>query len=266
MSKARLNASGSRRELGEVFTLEGNVKPVSSLFPNVCLTDFAVYKNVLSENYPDFVPWLRAIKLIYNEGMSPVDSWSFTSSGSVVTVGGTSVNDMMADLQEDFLAWQALGGTSAYRTVNLNGTDYLITDVDADANEITVATTPPASGTLIIYTNRIADTTTQARIFSKRGKTLIGAGTTETLAMMMRRDQMQQITGSFGHYWGNNSNQEGALSAVAATSSRPVHGSAQNFRIDLDSANSPDARTGTTTHSPDVSVHVYQHVGRVIGV
>jgi hypothetical protein len=271
MSRARLNASGARREVGEVFPMGGNVKPVSVLFPNICLTNFAVHQNVLASIYPDYVPWLRAIRFTLSEGISPVDEWTFTASGTVVTPAGTQVADMMNDLQADFLAWTEIGGTSAYRPVNLGGVDYLITDVDADANEITVATTPPASGTLIIYLNRITGTTSQARIFSHRGKDLRGAGASRFNSGLMWRDQMQKIEGVIGQIIGTSSSvMSGAFSATTRPDGGTLGSGYVRSDANFNSANSPDARASATTDEPNAThgsgtgVHLYQHVGRVL--
>ena len=256
------------REVGEVFTIPGVKKELSIDFPAVCLTDFIGTKNIEAANVPALVLEKRSEKLIYLEGqVGETSVFGGTVSGSVFTLAdNTANNDLVAGLAE----WFAANGE--YTTIDIGGVTYQINDVDASTRAITVTGTPTGTSAEI-YPHRIAGSTTTARLWSWVGKTAIGAGTTETLAMMMRRDQMQQITGSAGFRRRSDAlraflEESGAISQGADGASTNSYSGGASFQptdtFNFNSANSPNARTGTTTHSPDVSVHWYQWAGTYV--
>jgi microcystin-dependent protein len=126
------------------------------------------------------------------------------------------------------------------------------------------------------------DGSTTFSIPDMRGAAPAGVGTStgytqnETIALGTKyNDQMQQITGSVetpgfaSAYWTNTATVEGAFQKVTSSGGNRVLGRTDNnesgFRtLAFDSANSPGARTGDTTHSPAMSVHLYIHGGRYV--
>jgi hypothetical protein len=135
-------------------------------------------------HYSALVTALRAIKLEVN---STTDH-PCTVAASVITLSATTAGDrLLAMLAEDQLADTQFGktGYSIWLSANINGTDYVITNVNPGARTITV-TGSPATGaqTLIIYRYRIAGSATSARLLRDSGKAFVGthAETTDTVA------------------------------------------------------------------------------------
>ena len=259
--------------VGDYIFRGGNVEPVSASHPRFCLTNFENSTSVDVANYPDYVPWLRDIQIIYLEGLvGQTNSFSGSVSGSVFTLDDNAANNaLFAALVED----QAAFGTfTNWRTFDIDSVTFAMTALTAPRS-ITV-TGSPSTGTqnAIFYPHRIAGSTTTARVHSLRGRTLIGAGTGEVISGLLRRDQMQQITGalfSLGNSvdgTGIHISSTGAISHTAGQSAgnsltQSTSNSARSVAT-FDSANSPNARTGTTTHSPDFGSHIYQFIGRYV--
>jgi len=236
----------------------------TAFFPKLCLTDFTASKAIDVANWPDLVPVLRAKRLRYLDQITG-DTVEFagSASGSVITLTDTTANnDLLAALVE----FQADFGTyTDWLTLDWDGTTYAITDVDAATREITVTGTPTAgAGNVTIYPHRIAGSTTTARVHSAVGKDIRAAGTAEYLAGLMWRDQMQQITGGKEQVMARNETDSGAISGSSLTLAADF-GTTNKSRITnltFDSANSPNARTGTTTRGAGMGVHFYLHGGR----
>lgn len=258
--------------VGDFIIRGGNVVALSAANPRFCLTNFEGSASVDVANVPDYVPWLRAQQAIYLEGQTGETSqFSGTVAGSVFTLDDNTANNaLFAALVED----QAAFGTfTGWRTFDIDGTTFAMTALTAPRS-ITV-TGSPSTGTqnAIFYPHRIAGSTTTARVHSLRGRVLVGAGTGEVISGFMRRDRMQQITGSIQLKNAISDstlrgNAQGALSDSANTgassTSVQASGSVTANTISLDSANSPGARTGSDTHGPDYGAHIYQYVGRVL--
>ena len=254
--------------VGEVFSIPGNHIASSADFAAVSLTDFLETKAIDEANYPNLVPFLRAQKLIYLEELTgEASTFAGTAAASVVTL--TAPNDANEALTAGFGEWFLAMGS--YPAVVIGGVTYEVTNVDTDSYEFTLGEAPPAGATTLeVYPHRIASSTTTARLWSWVGKTAIGAGTTETLAMMMRRDQMQRITGTItrDRFGGAAGTLSGAFSngAIFGAAASAAAGAALP-RIEFDSGSSPDARTSPTTdspgatHSPDVAVMWYMWAG-----
>ncbi|MBV7408209.1 hypothetical protein [Maritimibacter sp. DP1N21-5] len=94
-------------------------------------------------------------------------------------------------------------------------------------------------------------------LINTEGRYII-AGTTSGV---VRMDQMQQITGTLpDNAWGGISGASGAFSRVAGSNSRGATGSGGDNNLSFNSANSPNARTGTDTHGKDISATFYMRV------
>ena len=262
--------------VGDYIFRGGNVEAISASHPRFCLTNFENSTSVDVANYPDYVPWLRAIQIIYLEGLGgQTNSFSGSVSGSVLTLDDNTANNaLFAALTED----QAAFGTfTNWRTIDIDGVTFPMSALTAP-RAITV-TGSPSTGTqnATFYPHRIAGSTTTARLISLIGRTPVGAGTGGVISGgLLRRDQMQQITGrvSLFPYSSGSSRPafegEGALNngvgggtdaTRIATDSAAVR---DTNDILFDSANSPNARAGTDTHPADFGSHIYQFVGRYV--
>jgi hypothetical protein len=282
------------REVGEIFSLLDRKAPVGwsgaaadTYFPALCLTDIASYTDIAEANAPDAVPYLRAKKLIFKDGVSGeiaspgVTAWAIATN--VATLTFTNDADHIAFLTallEDKLAH---GGYSNWRTVtlanaigNITAGTYAITDVNASSRTISFAfTAANASGavtaTVDFYAHRIPGSTTTARVFSARGLTIHGANDDNGYFVsggLRRRGFMQQITGTLGSARNifRESTTTGAFSTTNPSNSGTDAGSVvNNYEFaHFDSANSPGARTSKETHGPALTVHLYMHLGRYV--
>lgn len=144
--------------------------------PMICLTKIDVNRDVAVANFPDYVPYLRAIQIVYRRGKSDeVSTWSASVSGSVVTMpNNTSSNRLLVALAKWVLA---RGSYATWITLTIGGIEYVITNINTVTREITVSGTP-ASGTqnVTFYPHRIAGSSTTARVHEVSGKTMIAGG------------------------------------------------------------------------------------------
>lgn len=146
---------------------------VEEYFPAICLSAIAGTQVISATNWPLLVPHLRTKMLAYQSGKgSEVDNWSVTVSGSDITFPDiASANAMLASLLEDQLFH---GGYTNWRTVNIDGTDYEITGINIGTRVVTVTGSPTTgSQTARFYENRIAGSTTTARLFAASGVSLV---------------------------------------------------------------------------------------------
>lgn len=241
-------------------------KSPSVIFPAVRIDD--ADHDIDVANWPDLVPLLRAHKL---RAGSTTD-FTCTVAGSVITFDDdTDENILLAALAEELLAHVQGGGVAytGWLSINVGGTDFVISDVDAGAHTVTVTGSPSTgSQTVIVYSYRIAGSGTTARLRRVNAKSVVSHDGEECLAGLRRRDRMQQITGSIeaDRIWTTVTEETGALSAgTSASSEHPgTSNNATNHRLNFDSANSPDARTGTTTDPRAFVGYLYLHGGRYV--
>lgn len=259
-----------RQFLGSLSFIPGNVQNPSQAFPALCLTNFDGATVINATNWPDLTPWLRGQQVIYLEGqIGEVTQFPGTVAGSVITLDDTTANNnLLAALDEDRIA---LGGTfTTWRTIDIDGTTYDITALNVTTREITVSGSP-TTGTqnAIFYPHRISTSTTTARVHSWRGRSPIGAGTSELVSGFFRRDRLQ----GHRHFVTNGSNIESSLinygntvGAGGANIARSNIASGTQLEIRDPNADGINGtpRTGATTHGPDVGVHIYQYGGRYI--
>lgn len=253
---------------GDYIQRGGNAVALSVEHPRFCLTNFSGSTSVDVANVPDYVPWLRSQTAVYLEGQGgEVSQFAGTVAGSVFTLDDNTANNaIFAALEED----QAAFGTfTDWRTIDIDGTTFDMTAL-TPPRSITV-TGSPTSGVqnAVFYPHRIAGSTTTARLISLVGRTLRGASTGEVISGLLRRDRMQQITGSASPrdagFFTSLDQSTGALtSQITGESSRMSIEAVASGPLQFDSANSPDARTGPDTHGPDFGSHIYQFVGRYV--
>lgn len=143
-------------------------------------------------NYPLLVPKLRAEKVSAWSGSAYVTDHTVTVSSSTLTGSGTAWDALLAQLAEDNVIH---GSYTNWRCINVAGTDYAITNVNASAHTITVSGTPTSgSQTAIVYARRIAGSTTTARTYKDSGRVTMSHDGTLRIAGLRRRHHMQ------GHY------------------------------------------------------------------
>jgi hypothetical protein len=165
--------------------------------------------DVDTTHYLALVTALRAIKLQVNS----TTDFTGTVAGSVITLATTTAGDKwLAALAEE----QAVHGSyTAWLCINIAGTDYVITNVNAGARTITVTGTPTSgSQTAIIYPYRIAGSSTTARLRRDSARAFVGsqqetADTTDrALCVGMRvrdREQGHWHTEGASNQWGTAS-------------------------------------------------------------
>lgn len=154
--------------------------------------------DISSANYPPLVPILRAIKTQIYSGSAWITDHTVTVAASVLTGSGTAWTRLLAALAEDYLVH---GSTySAWRSINVAGVDFTITNVNTGAGTITVSGTPTSgSQTAIIYPYRITGSTSTARVFADSGRALMSADGNLRVNGFRRRHHAQ------GHYHGPKS-------------------------------------------------------------
>ena len=266
--------SSKRREknirIGSSLIFELEYIPISPEFPWFCMS--LPTQTLTTANFPQsFIDVLRNKKVVYGELGTSVSAFTGTWSGSEFTLDNNIANvAMIAELAEEWLFEKAMRGgvnpTDGWRILVSNGIEYNITNIVTSTRKITVSGSP--SGTSIeIYLNRILGSTTSAKHFSWAGLGLYMTGQNK-ITGLRRRDKMQRITGNSvtGFISGlidiTYDITNGALRTVSSSKGSPFTGSS-NYNISLyfDSANSPDARTGTKTEIEAGTLLVYMYTG-----
>lgn len=274
------------KQVGELFPLIDYKAPVAwatnpeSYFPAVCLSTIASYTDVSDTSVPDLVTYLRAIKGGYRVGLAgqkttfDVTNWAIASNVATLTFANTAAEiAFLSDLSEDqtvhgsFTNWRSITLPSAIGSITAG--DYTLTGLNAAARTLTFAFTASNGGaagawTAEFYVNRVAGSTTTARLFAVQGRALVTANDSadEVVGGLRRRDRMQQITGSLTNNWEGAGVASGAITKVAGAANKPATGALGSNDLIFDSANSPGARTGTTTDPRSLGVHLYIHAGR----
>ncbi len=260
-------------------------------FPAVCLTDFATTRTIAAANFPDFggAPGLFSrlynYRAVYRDGAGGVTTqfgvtaWEKSgTAGTLSIAGGPAEDAVIGALAEDArVHTDEYGGTyDAWRSVTLPTPigpfplgSYRITAVHyvpggADNRiEIDALTAGGAgSGTIDaaieIYPHRIASTTDTVRLYSLRGRAVVGAGIDTLTAGLRRRDRFQ------GH------NHRIFLAGFGQSS--PIQGDAVGVNTINDiHVNAPvtDGTNGTPRIGPHTepraaAAHIYIHAGRYV--
>jgi hypothetical protein len=254
-------------------------KTVSPTFPAI---NRAITIDVSETNYPLLVSEYRAEQL----ELLGVSEWQVTVTSSVVTIvaGSTAATALCSLFQQDAIvsSYQntsepaAFTNTADYATsstsrcINLDGTDYRITNASATSTNFSL-TSEPGNGTytLKVYPYRVAGSSTTARLFKISGSALIAAGDAggEVVGGFRKMDRMQPITGSLSRAASNAFCTAAAVESGAlgrSTVSRGVSAGdsgTTGFDITFNSANSPNARTGKTTDPRTAGMNVYTWAG-----
>lgn len=223
-------------------------------------------QTISSTNCPDYVTKLRAARAKIGSTVG------FTGSvtGSVLTLDDNADNAaILAALLEDNLFEASY---TNWRTVNIAGTDYAITDVDGVTREITVTGTPATGAqTANFYPYRIAGSTTTARLLKADGLVLATAGASGRVAGLRMRDAMQQITGAASGFVAREATSVNGVfsgSTINETGVNTEGSTGDVFQpLSFDSANSTaqgGARAGENTKDRSLGAYLYVHVGRYI--
>lgn len=176
----------SDRPVGELFYSMFNETP-SDTFPAVKLWDQD--RDLSESNYPLLVPKLRAKKTEAWNGSAYITDHTVTVAGSVATFTGTAATNLLAAWAEEILVH---GGYTNSWLLNIAGTDYVVTNVNAGALTVTVTGTPASgSQTAIVYQNRISGSTTTARVYKSSGRALMSPDGVTYVPGARRRDRMQ---------------------------------------------------------------------------
>jgi hypothetical protein len=275
------------KQVGEVFALIDRKAPVAwasnpdTYFPAVCLSDINSYTDVADTSVPDLVTTLRATKSGYRLGMAgaktsfDVTGWAIVANVITLTFANTAAEiAFLLSLAEDqtvhgsFTGWRSV--TTSVALGGCPAGDYAITGINAVARTLTFSyTTANASGGAItaeFYANRVAGSTTTARLFAVQGRALVAANDSadEVVAGLRRRDRVQ------GHNHAPNG--VAAQFQLYTTSSYIGGGSGTLYRdssgsstpplsIVTDGTNGPP-RPGPTTDPRALGVHLYIHAGR----
>ena len=257
--------------VGDVSMRMGNAVAPSAAFPRFCMTNFTDPTALSTTNWPLLVPYLRDQTAVYLEGLTgEVSAFPGTVAASVITLDDTTANNaILAALDEDRLANG--GSFTDWRTVDIDGTTYVITALDTGTRAITVTGTPTVGAqNATFYPHRIAGSTTTARLHSWVGRSPIGAGTAESVSGLLRRDRVQgwQIGSTFSatDYYGEIIEDVGSIFVNAGSGSgRPSYrnasqGSSARLTAFNDGTNG-QPRLGADTHGPDSSLHMYVYGG-----
>lgn len=254
-------AKENSKVVGELFYLD-TVKTanaydvgadVEEYFPAICLSAIAGTQVISETNWPLLVPHLRGKLLAYQSGKgSEVDNWSVTVSGSDITFPDiASANAMLASLLEDQLFH---GGYTNWRTVNIDGSDYAITNINIGTRVLTVTGTPTTGAqTARFYENRIAGSTTTARLYAMNGVSLVTPNDSndELVPGLRVRNRSQ------GHRHDTPRRNTTTAAAGANFSVWGGGGSQDNILDPITDGVNGTPRTGPTTR-PDQSVgHLY---------
>ena len=235
-------------------------KAISASFPWFCMS-LADQDWTTAHFSADFIATMRTRKVIYDEmGASPVSSFDGAWAGDTFTLTNNAANvAMITALAREYL--YAGSPTTNWRLLHDGTNEFNIIAISVSARTIQVnLDSKTAAGTAIeIYRHRVYGSTTSARHFSEAGLGFYQAGG-DKISGLRRLDQMQLITGKFhggraGWFAG-----EGAFSVHRELADSSYYG--RNSTIYLfNSANSPDARTGTKTEIEAGTLLAYLYVG-----
>jgi hypothetical protein len=277
------------RELGEIFALldrrggsAWNPANPRAYFPAVCLTDFDSQITLNVTNAPDAVPYLRARKMIFKDGLSgelaalSVTNWAINANVATLTFANTTDTiAAIAALGED----QILHGSyTNWRTITLANAigpitagDYALTNVNPSARTMAFAfnsgnDSGAVSASAEFYPFRIPGSTTTARVFSARGLTMHGANDDNRyfVAGCLRR------RGFFQGHWhdaGGRADRDtggGGPNQLAMNDSQTVFDFGAIVRSPKTDGTNGTPRTAKETHGPAMTVHLYMHLGRLI--
>lgn len=217
--------------------------------------------DIAAANWPDLVAALRAEKM---ESDGVTDHAAVPVAAGVATFPNTNTcNRLIAALAEEELVH---GGYANWLSLNLGGTDYAITNVNAGARTITVAA-PPGNGnyTAIVYPYRVAGAAT-ARLRRISARALVGSQQEAADApdrMQLAGARMRDRFESHQHsHWGGNA---GALtmSQLIVSQSRGAEQTSTVGEVGAPIGDGTNVlRTGATTDPRTFAGYLYIWAGR----
>jgi hypothetical protein len=245
-------------------------KTVSATFPAI---NRAITVDVSETNYPLLVSEYRAEQL----ELLGVSEWQVTVTSSVVTIvaGSTAATALCSLFRQDAIvsSWLNTGepanflGTTDYATsstsrcINLNGTDYRITNASATSINFSL-TSEPGNGTytLKVYPYRVAGSSTTARLFKISGSALIAAGDAggEVVGGFRKMDRGQ----GHWHEWFNTTG-GGSQTGYTGTGTQAETslGALKYVRNPTTDSINGTPRTGKTTDPRTAGMNVYTWAG-----
>jgi hypothetical protein len=246
-------------------------------FPALCLTNFDTHTDISATNWgQDAIDYLRSLKVTYKDGLSGaltsfgVTAWAISSNVATLTFTNDAAHmAFLSALLEDETSY-----ASYLRTVTLGSTigditsgDYLLTNINAGSRTVSFGFThanSSGSGSFSVdfYANRIAGSTTTARVFSARGRAIHGAGDDNgyMVSGLARRGfgqghwHFETISGSVIV----NSSGNGPLTAgIAGSSGTAITNPANMATTMYSDGTNGTPRVAKDTNSPAFSMHLY---------
>lgn len=243
------------RPVGEVFEMLLD-KAASETFPALKLWESD--QDISSTNWPLLVTDLRAEKVKSWNGTSYTTDHTVTVSTSTLTGSGTAWDNLLAALAEENLVH---GSYTSWLSINVAGTDYAITNVNASAHTVTVTGTPTSgSQTAIVYAYRIAGSTTTARLRKISGRALISPDGTLRIAGARRRHHLQ---GHIHQQQGNTAGGSTTLSNAGASLAGNQTTDSYTLSPSTDGVNGTPI-TGPETEPNSAAVCLYLWGGRYV--
>lgn len=257
---------GLSHQVGELVFMETEETP-GTYFPAVPRN---VDQDITSTVYPLLVTKLRAVKA---KVLGVTDHAGATVSGSVITLPATSAAVALIGLlvQDAIVSkWFSTSEAASFdntpdystaatrRCINVAGTDYAITAINATSRQITVSGTPASgSQSVCVYTYRKAGAATTARLHKIAGFVGVAAGDAggEVVGGFRKMDRAQ------GHYHritSGNADQSGGTAGgyrgATATEDTKV-------TVPVTDTVNGTPRTGKTTDPRTAGQYVYTWAG-----
>jgi len=237
------------------------------------LVDRSINNDLSATAYPVYVPYLRAVKSF----AGATSDFAVTVAASNVTFPNTpeGIAMVQAIINEASVAHYLnngeianyTGGTdystaATQQSVNVAGTDYVITGATLATRIVTVTGTPTAGAqTGIVYPHRIAGSTTTARL-TKIGGFIPAPVGDAGLELIVGKRKMDRVQGHWHEYW----NTSGPILA-AGTSYRASGYAAQslsgnsNIQKPVTDTVNGTPRTGKSTAPLELARNFYDWAG-----
>lgn len=272
------NAETLQDKICPVGTLRSEFKYLapSQNYPWVCLDTIATYVDVTTTVWDDeFIAYLRSLPIVMFDGTaSPqptysVTNWAVSSNVATLTLsGGANELLVVAALSEDntvhgsFTNWRTITTTATIG--NIPAGTYGITSMNAGSRTFSFGLgaadgSGAVTATCEFYANRVAGSTTSARLFGSQGVSLMtpNDATGYHVNMLRRRSFFQ---GHIHTIQTNNSVAGTARYSPTGGVSQFTTGAQDPFGAQIgyeaEGANGTP-RTGKETHGPSIVAHLY---------
>jgi hypothetical protein len=273
------------KKVGEIFPMlhhqapvEWSVANADTYFPALCLTDIATSAVVDAANWgAAAIAYLRGLLVKFKDGLTGelaaygVTNWAIVSN--IATLTFTNDADHIAALTALLEDNSAHGSYTDWRTITLASAigditagTYAITNVNASSRTVSFAFTHADNSGAVtasaeFYANRIAGSTTTARVFSARGRAIHGAGDDNGYMVnsLARRGFFQ------GHRMAPLSGQDNFWGAPNNTAVYQAGGSGLTAKVTtgdpVTDGTNGTPRVAKDTNSPAFVTHLYLHLG-----